>query len=162
MNKKGVTLVMLTITIVVILILTTIVVKKSDNLNEDAKALELFNNMVQIKSKVDIETYNIEDFELANPTGNYQYKGELVSDNETIGEVTYPILGEEEQWYRFTSDNVTYPSGVSLEQIGIYNIEGTYLVNYVTGQIVSKEGILVDEVMYHTLESLSSLYDFDV
>ncbi len=162
MNKKGITLVMLVVTIVVLLILITVVINEGNNLNDDARALELFNNMVQIKSKVDIETYNIEDFKIANPTGTYSYKGELVTTSETIGEISYPLSGEEGQWYRFTSDNVTYPSGVSLQQIGIYNIEGTYLVNYTTGQIVSKEGILIDEVMYHTLESLSSLYDFDV
>ena len=162
MNRKGITLVMLVITIIVILIIATIVILETDDLTKDAKALELTNNMIQIKAKVDVETYNMEDYQKQNADDEYVLKGELLQTTEIIDGVTYPISGEEGNWYRFSDDNTTYPNAVSLEQIGVYGITGTYLVNYATGKIVSKEGVKVENVRYHTLDSLMNLYNLDV
>lgn len=158
MNKKGIALVMLVITVLVILIISAVVISKTDDLTKDARALELANNMIQIKAKVDIETYNLED----DTTGSYQLKGELLESSEIIDGITYPISGEEGDWYRFSDDTITYPNAVSLEQIGVKGITGTYLVNYTTGNIVSKEGVKVEDVRYHTLDSLLTLYNLDV
>ena len=162
MNKKGITLVMLVINVLVILIISAVVISKTDDLTEDAKALELANNMIQIKAKVDIETYNLEDYEKQDPSDEYQLKGELLETSEKIDGITYPLYGENGDWYRFSDDFITYPNAVSLETIGVRGIEGTYLVNYKTGQIVSKEGVKVEDVRYHTLDSLLTLYNLDV
>lgn len=139
-NKKGISLITLIITIVVLLILASIsiFIGYEYNINK-ANFTKIYNEMKEVSS-------TIQERQVENRLDNTIYplvgKKLTTADAIEINGVTYG-----EGYYLVTPEEMA-------SSLGLSNVTREYIVNYSTGEVISKDVILLDNKPIYTLEEL--------
>lgn len=139
-NKKGISLITLIITIVVLIILASIsiFVGYEYNINK-ANFTKIYNEMKEVSSA-------IQERQVENRLDNTIYplvgKKLTTADAIEINGVTYG-----EGYYLVTPEEMA-------SSLGLSNVTREYIVNYSTGEVISKDVILLDNKPIYTLEEL--------
>lgn len=141
MNKKGVSLISLIITIVVILILASITIYYGLNENNE-KAIET-KTVYEVQELLEAVT-NRTLLHKLNPN-YYAYVGKTDFGSKEVDGVTYLAT---EGWYFLST-------AAEFSELSLENITGEYLVNYDTGDVISKNGILYKDEVYYVLKDLN-------
>ena len=139
-NNKGITIITLIITIIVIVIISVFTINKG--LNENLSNADQYKTLNNVSLLIDA-VENRKALHKLNPS-NYGYIGDNEFDSKVIGSNTYR---SSDGWYNIQSND-------ELQELGVENISGTYLVNYNTGKVVSVEGIQYNGVDYYILNDL--------
>lgn len=140
-NKKGITLVALTITIVVMIIIASITAYEGINLLKQSKLQDLVTNMLLIQAKakeyleeVNFQTANIPDtnVEEINKIKDENLKGTKITDSgitdvQTAAYNTEAILMEKEDEYYYLNQQI-------LEEMGLKDLNseeyGYFIIRY--------------------------------
>ncbi|MBO5179323.1 MAG: hypothetical protein J6B87_03155 [Clostridia bacterium] len=139
-NNKGISLVSLIFTIIVIIILASIVIYYgyTQNINK-ATFSRIYNEMQEI-------TTAVQERHAAHRINgsSYPYIGTKLTDESAI-----------------TINGIKYGNGYYLvsqkqlsDELGVSNVTREYVVNYETGEIVSKEPIYMEEKVVYTIQQL--------
>lgn len=149
-NKKGISMVVLIITVVVMLILFALTVPGIVNVSDEAKAVKFLSNVSIVETKVLQQQINFDNEQ------DYILPGTLLTSVTavTIGLQTYPSEINTGNWYLLNA--------VDLTNIGIKDIEDTFVVNYITGKVVSQNGVKVNGVIYYTFEDVAEVINFQM
>ena len=141
-NNKGITIITLVTTIVVILILAAITIFYGLSKNTD-KAID---------TKAIDEVYSLLDA-VTNRALMHRINPDFYTFVGTSGEFTYTIDGKEETyssddgWYLVSEED-------ELNELGISNLNGSYLVNYDNGGVIAIDGITYDGKTYYVLTEM--------
>lgn len=139
-NKKGISLITLIITIVVLLILASIsiFVGYEYNINK-ATFTKIYNEMKEVSSA-------IQERQVENRLDNtiYPLVGKKLTTTDAI-EINGVTYGE--GYYLVTPEEMA-------SSLGLSNVTREYIVNYSTGEVISKDVILLDNKPIYTLEEL--------
>ncbi|MBE5821066.1 MAG: hypothetical protein E7311_00570 [Clostridiales bacterium] len=140
--KKGFSLIMLGVTISVMLIIVGTIILSTNKMSDEAKALVILDEMKILQAK--ILEYQLKHEDDANL---YPYLGEKIIETNkiTLGNITYGI-GENTGYYLLEPSN--------LKEMNISNINNIYLVNYMSQDIVYKDGISINGTMYYTIDEI--------
>lgn len=141
MNKKGVSLISLIITIVVIILLASVTIyyglaENNEKANETKNVYEVQEILEAVANRTLLHKLN---------ANYYPYIGNTDFGSQNVDGITYSA---NDGWY-FLSTNDEF-SELSLE-----NITGEYLVNYDTGDVISKNGIFYKDEIYYVLKDLN-------
>jgi len=143
-------MVVLIITIVVMLILFALTVPGIVNVSDEAKAVKFLSNVSIVETKVLQQQINFD-----NEQGYILPGTSLTSSNAvTIDSQTYPSESNTGNWYLLNA--------VDLTNMEIKDIEDTFVVNYLTGMVVSQNGVKINGVMYYTFEEVANIIDFQM
>ncbi len=141
-GNKGISLIALVITIVIMIVLAGVTIyygvqKNIDTAYESDRYTEMMNVSEAIKQRA--LTNRID------PT-RYKYVGTplTTSSAKVVNNITYA-----DGWYLLTP---TQTAELSLE-----SIEKEYIVNYLTGEVVSLEPVIVDEKEYYSSNDLKEV-----
>lgn len=139
-NKKGISLITLIITIVVLIILASIsiFVGYEYNINK-ATFTKIYNEMKEVSSA-------IQERQVENRLDNtiYPLVGKKLTTTDVI-EINGVTYGE--GYYLVTPKEMA-------SSLGLSNVTREYIVNYSTGEVISKDVILLDNKPIYTLEEL--------
>lgn len=138
-NNKGISLITLIITIVVLIILAGIGIYTGYTSNvRKATFTKIYSEMKEISSAV-------KQREMENKLDNikYPYLGEKLTDDDFI-QINGVNYGS--GYYLVTSEQIV--------SLGVSNVDRDYIVNYSTGEVVSKEPIYIENQPLYTLEDL--------
>ncbi len=141
-NQKGVSLISLIITIVVIILLASITIYTGLTQNNE-KAVET-KNVYEVQEILEAVA-NRTLLHKLNPN-YYAYIGDNSYGSKLIDGVTYK---DSEGWYFLSSKE-------EFTELSLDNITGEYLVNYDTGDVVSKSGIFYKDKTYYVLKDLKN------
>lgn len=140
-RQKGVSLVALIITVVVLIILLAIAVGSSfEETIDDAGFTRAVSEMTEVyDAVVQRSMENKLDEEM------YQYAGTKLTDDspKVVGGISY---GE---GYYYIEDDA------HKEALNLTRVEGKYIVNYDTGEVISSTRILYEDKSYHALSDLA-------
>lgn len=139
-NQKGVSLISLIITIVVIIILASVTIYTGLTQNNE-KATET-KNVYEVQELLEAVA-NRTLLHKLNPN-YYAYVGDNAYGNKVIDGITY---NDSDGWYFLSSKE-------EFSELSLDNITGEYLVNYDTGDVVSKSGIFYKDKIYYVLKDL--------
>ena len=130
-DNKGITLIVLVITIIVLLIITGITLYTGTDSVETARENKFLTELSIVQHAAQEVYYNY------TVTKNEElFVGTVAEDAEDIADdlgVTLLIdtpVSAEEKYYELSPDH--------LRKIGITNTEDTYIVNYKTGEVINK------------------------
>lgn len=141
-NNSGISLIALIVTIIVIIILagTVVYVGISDNLVM-ANNAKIYNDMSELRDAVSQRA-----LENRIDSGTYPIVGTPLSDYspEEVGGVTYG-----DGWYVISSET-------DKEELNMRELEGEYIVNYSSNEVVSKTVIKYKGEEYYALSDFSS------
>ena len=149
-SQKGITLVMLVITIIVIIIIAGITVSVGGNIIEKAKFQNLNTNMLLIQAK----TKSIsEDSKFSKDTSKLigQKVSEISGDPKIEKLRSKNAIEDLDQYYMLSQEDL---NSIGLEKI---TIDDGYLVNYDTEEIVYVKGIKANKNTYYRLSETKDL-----
>lgn len=139
-NKKGISLITLIITIVVLIILASIsiFVGYEYNINK-ANFTKIYNEMKEVSNA-------IQERQVENRLDNtiYPLVGKKLTTTDTI-EINGVTYGD--GYYLVTPEEMA-------SSLGLSNVTRDYVVNYSTGEVISKNAILLESKQIYTLEEL--------
>lgn len=139
-NKKGISLITLIITIVVLIILAgiSIFIGYEYSINK-ANFAKIYNEMKEVSNAV-------KERGLENRLDNvsYPFVGKKLTEDDSI-EVNGVIYGDE--YYLVTGQEIS-------SSLGVKNVTRDYVVNYSTGEVISKNPIYLDEKPLYTLDEV--------
>lgn len=137
MNKKGITLVSLAITIVVMIILAGAITITSIDIVERGKMQQIVSDMILIQTKVKII---IEQVSFSGDTSTY-YVGRKLSQQSNKAQLAGQALSaaELESNMYYVYDQTTLES-IGLEGIKLSENE-IYIVNYENGEVIFPKGV---------------------
>lgn len=141
MNKKGVSLISVIITIVVIIILASVTIYYGLAENNE-KAIET-KTVYEVQEMLEAVA-NRTLLHKLNPN-YYAYVGKTDFESKEVAGVTYLAT---EGWYFLSTDD-------EFSELSLENITGEYLVNYDTGDVISKNGIFYRDEVYYVLKDLN-------
>lgn len=165
-SNKGVTLALLTISIIVLLIIMAIIVNVSIKLIKEAELEDLKTNMliIQAKAKVSLEEVHFEianldkekDVDKINTIKSQKLLGEAIDNwGQDIENAASEIENYKEYYYL----NNDILSSIGLNNQSISN--GYYLVKYdldnLTVEVANTNGYSEDGHIYYTLSELNNL-----
>ena len=139
-NNKGISLITLIFTIIVIIIIASIVIYTGyqKNVNK-ATFTKIYNEMQEITTAVQ-ERHAAHRIN----SSSYPYIGTELTDSTAI-----------------TINGVKYGNGYYVvspkqlsDELGVTNVNREYIVNYNTGEVVSKDPIYMDDKELYTIEDL--------
>lgn len=139
-NNKGISLISLIITIIVIIIIASIVFYTGYNKNlNKASVVKMHNEMQEI-------TIAVQQRAASHKLNNdaYPYAGTKLTDETaiTIGGIKYG-----EGYYLATAEEIE-------SILGVDNVSRAYLLNYDTGEIISKEPLYLEGKEAYTLNDI--------
>lgn len=149
-NQKGITIVMLTITIVILIIITSITIYTGINVIKQATLQTVNTNMMLIQAKTKTIA---EQAKFNNNTENY--KGTVlnkVSGNKKIDELlNIGVIDDDSKFYLLSKDDLI---NMGLEKI---DIEDGYIVNYETEEVIYVKGYENEGITYHKLSDMKKI-----
>lgn len=128
--RKGISMIALAITLAVLAIIAGAIIITNDKMSDESQAMLLLNEMKILQSKVYEYQLNHEDNET-----DYPYIGTIVTSGDYI------------DYYEVNKED--------LEKMNINNIDNTYLINYLTQDIIFKEGISINGTKYFTIDEIN-------
>lgn len=146
-GKKGITMITLVATMVIMGILLGVIVSNMGKIDDEAAARKFLTEISMVEAKVLIEQYN------AGSTEHYMFKGTPLTRETAINidGVVYPEGTS--KWYKLEKND--------LQNLGLRDIVGPYVVNYTTGTVVSIPGVKIYGRTYHTYEDAKNIIDFE-
>lgn len=143
-NNNGVSIITLIITIVVIIILASFALNQGLLKNTD-KAVET-KTVYEVHEIIEA----VANRSLLNGLNSGYYKLIGKTEFEDV-EITYngetKIYKGSDGWYRVNED-------IEFRELGLNNATGDYLINYVTGAVVSVKGVMYEDEVYYSLNDL--------
>ena len=165
-EKKGITMIALTITIVVMIILAGITVQYGMDLLQNVKLQDLRTNMllIQAKAKEYVEEVNFQLVNVTDETKKDQIKSEnlkgisltdstIDSNVVSAAEVTGKIEGEKADYYYLTPENLNEMGleEMNPEEYGYFIVK--YDIENISVDVINTKGYQGN----YTLEQLNSL-----
>ena len=144
-GKKGITMMTLVTTIVIMALLLGVIVANVGEIDEEAVARKFLTEISMVEAKVLVEQYN------AGATDFYVFKGTELTLQSAVnidGNVYPDSTGK---WYKLEESD--------LQNLGLRDIVGPYVVNYTTGKVLSIPGVEIYGKMYHTYEEAKKAID---
>ncbi len=139
-NKKGISLITLIITIIILIILAGVSIYVGYNKNlKKASFMKVYNEMQEIRTAV-------MERNLQNRLDNirYPFVGDELTDSAAV-----QING-----IAYGAGYYVVESGEITSLLGVKNVSGDYVVNYTTGEVVSKNPIYLGDEALYTLDDL--------
>lgn len=143
MNKRGISLVSLIITIIIMIILAAVIIINGFNKNiAEANFSKMYNEFIEVENAVSQRGY-----ENKLDSVIYPFEGVAYSDTNSI-----------------TIDDVTYGDGyylvteTELVSLGVTSVAREYVVNYNTGDVVLKEPYFWDDKEVYKKDDLLDVY----
>lgn len=149
-NQKGITLLILVITIVILLILASITIYTGGNIIQKANLQNINTNMMLIQAK----TKTIAEQSKFNKDAS-GYQGtkisEVMGNTQIDSLVANGIIEDKEKYFLLSQDNLNQ---MGLEKI---KIDEGYVVNYETDEIIYVKGFEANNTIYYKLSEMKSL-----
>ena len=130
-KDSGITIIALAITIVVMLILVSIVTISGIDYIRNSKNNRLTTELQQVQHAI------LQQYSLYNTTGNEKYlvgnpitREEIITSDILPGNIFLADISDDPQYYRLSPED--------LGGIGIYGSKDTYIINYVTGEVINE------------------------
>ena len=143
-NEKGITLVVLAITIIVMTILATVVTYSALDSLRTAQKNAFISEMEMVQAKV-----NVIYEKMQNNTQDIEYYNSLGQDVSVLGEETLiKILGDSSR------DGFKYFSKEDLKNLELEDINQEVIINFSTREVISTRGIKIGGVMYYKLSNI--------
>lgn len=138
-NNNGISLISLIITIVVLIIIAGITIYYGGMQNiEEATNVDAYTEALNISDAAVSRTF----FNKTNPT-KYPFEGTPLSAANSI-EISGDVYAD--GWYLLTPEDAA--------KLGLENIKREYVINYLTGEVVSREPIYIDDEIFYALDDL--------
>lgn len=159
-NEKGITMVILIITVVLMAILAAVAIKTGGN-SLDTVKLQNFNyEMQQIQGKVDAI---YEKIKLGNE--DYIILGNQITDSEeamntlkNVKGINYSGLLDSQREEYYYQDNFTYYRYLTQNDLeNLFDITsepGDMIINFTTREVISVKGFVYQGRTYHTLSDM--------
>ena len=138
-NNKGISLITLIVTIIVIIILAGVAIYTGYTYNiQKATSTKIYTEMNAISTAV---SERGKEHRIDNEA--YPYVGTALSNDspQEVGGVSY-------------GDGYYLVKPEELKEIGVKNVTRDYIVNYTTGEVISKEPIYMNEKVLHTFDDV--------
>lgn len=143
-NEKGITLVVLAITIIVMTILATVVTYSALDSLRTAQKNAFISEMEMVQAKV-----NVIYEKMQNNTQDIEYYNSLGQDISVLGDETLiKILGNSSR------DGFKYFSKEDLKNLELEDINQEVIINFSTREVISTRGIKIGGVMYYKLSNI--------
>ena len=144
-NQKGVTLIVLVITIILMITLAAVTIEVGTGSIDNSKLLSFLSYMQTIQSKVNL----ISEYE------NYSDYGAILSDSNKSELQT--ILNSDHESFSTTIDSSYlrfFDSSHIASDLGVDNIDDKIVVDFNTREVISLNGIKYEGEMYYTQYNL--------
>lgn len=143
-NQKGITLVMLVITIIVLIIITSVTVYTGTGVIKRASLQNLNTNMLLLQAKIktlaEESRFNKDESKLKG-----KKVSEITDNNKITQLINENIIENAEQYYLLSQDDL---NSMGLEKV---KVEDGYLVNYETDEIIYLKGFDANGETYYKL-----------
>lgn len=151
-NEKGITLISLAITIIVMLIIVGAVTYSGRESIDTSKRVAFISEMEIIQSKVN----NIYEKRKLSQEDK-QYYDNLGQELSVLeAETLYKILGDS------SVDGFKYFSKEDLKNLELENITQGVIINFDTREVISVNGIKIDDTMYYKLKDIPNYTGYNV
>ena len=149
-DNKGITIITLIVTVILIAIISSVAVYNATSLINDSKKVAFISELNIIQGKLNII---YEKIEVGQDIENYKNEGkkiELLDDNlkSKIDKVNQEI-------YIYDLQNYLYFDNYSLENIGVYGLNGDYLINFKIADVININGIKIEGELYYRAEEMN-------
>ena len=151
-NDKGVTMIILIITIIILVILTGVSLNTGYSVMRDIRVGRVISNMLLVKAKVETiyEEYQFSEDESVL-VGNVTETIPNISQQEK-----YKMgMKDDWKWYQLKKDDLRQ-QGLNEDILGENEF---FYVNYEHSEIVYSKGTTYDNIMYYSLTGLNSVYE---
>ena len=145
-DQKGVTLIILFMTVILLLLLAGLIVTTGVNTFNDSKVVKFDSYMQVIQKKVDLiiaDGEEITNYGQAMPENKKEKLQEII---ENTNEITTDDVDDENLRY-FTVTDIN-------DDFGLSGINDEIVVNFMNREIISLNGIEKNNNIYYTLKSL--------
>lgn len=141
-ENKGITLVILIITIVIMLILTSVTIYTGLNSYKSMKVTEFITQMQLIQGKVDElkESKTMDELTLMGETVPTN-KQIIINDAKSRGEIT---SSSSNSYRYFSAENIKQELDL------VDGIDGEIMINFTTREVVSTTGVKYEDEIYYT------------
>lgn len=153
-NNRGITMIMLVVTIIVLLILTGVSINTSETFMTDIRASRIISNMELVKSKAE-NIYEANQFDSENNSligTTVTLSTSIISseENKLIKDKTGKNISEL-VWYRWDRNTLT---SLGLDEKMLDSAEDYFYVNYENSEVVCSSGTKFDGVTYYSMIGL--------
>ncbi len=138
-NNRGVSIMSLVVTIVLIIIIAGVTIYYGGMQNiEKTTSIDAYTEAMNISEAILSRSF----FNRTN-SDKYPLVGRPLSDTDflVVNDVTYG-----DGWYELTPEDAI--------DLQLENIKKSYIINYSTGDVISKEPIYIEDEVYYTLNEL--------
>lgn len=147
-NNRGITLVVLIVTIVILALVAGFIVSSVETTYEDSSIIQFSSYMQMIQKKVDLYVEEGTDIETLGKPLSVIAKNNLQtiidSDTKNVIETT-DVNGSKLRY--FSSNDIS-------EDFGINGIVDEIIVNFENREVISLNGVEKDEEMYYVIRGL--------
>lgn len=140
--KKGISLIILVITIIIMLIISAMVIGNGINMTSDVEYIR-FEKEIEIIEKAVKKSYLKDKIYGVKPSG---YATDITNNISLINNTHGLVLDE---------DNIYVINEQDLKNMGITNIKGEYIVDYQKGYVFSLQGIENEGEIIYTTQKLN-------
>lgn len=147
-NNKGITLIVVMITVVVLAMLTGVIVTSVGNTYENSRAVQFSSYMQMIQKQVDIYVEEGTDYETLGRVLNTEMQERLytILESDIRGLIDTTDV---------TSDKIRYFSSSDIdEDFGISEINDEVVVNFANREVISLNGVEKGGYTYYVLRGL--------
>ena len=147
-NNKGITLIVIMITVVVLAMLTGVIVTSVGNTYENSRAVQFSSYMQMIQKQVDIYVEEGTDYETLGRALNTEMQERLytILESDIRGLIDTTDV---------TSDKIRYFSSSDIdEDFGISEINDEVVVNFANREVISLNGVEKGGYTYYVLRGL--------
>lgn len=147
-NNKGITLIVVMITVVVLAMLTGVIVTSVGNTYENSRAVQFSSYMQMIQKQVDIYVEEGTDYETLGRALNTEMQERLytILESDIRGLIDTTDV---------TSDKIRYFSSSDIdEDFGISEINDEVVVNFANREVISLNGVENGGYTYYVLRGL--------
>ena len=144
-SNKGITLIIVIMTVVLLTILMGLVITSSIDTYNKSKFLSFETNMKLIQKKVDMALEERIDYKTLGNSLNEEQKAKLATiianDNNNMISTEDPSA---ETLRYFSSNDIN-------EDFELSDIRGEFVINFANREVISLDGAEKDNVMYYTI-----------
>lgn len=144
-NNKGITLIIVIMTVILLTILMALVITSSIDTYYSSKFVSFETNIKLIQKKVDMALEERIDYETLGQPLNDEQKAKLA---EIIANDNNNMISTEDP----TAETLRYFSSNDIkEDFELSDIRGEFVINFANREVISLEGAEKDNVMYYTI-----------
>ena len=144
-NNKGITLIIVIMTVILLTILMALVITSSIDTYYRSKFVSFETNIKLIQKKVDMALEERIDYETLGQPLNDEQKAKLA---EIIANDNNNMISTEDP----TAETLRYFSSNDIkEDFELSDIRGEFVINFANREVISLDGAEKDNVMYYTI-----------